>query len=123
MLMEIDGRAFSRTEEKNGVSKSGEDWKCCTFVIALRDENDTKVAFSVFNDRVDLLDGIGAGESVTVTFSPTAREYNGRWYSSLKLYDIVRKGGSKNISPVESAPVATAQAVPEEQPIDDNLPF
>jgi hypothetical protein len=46
------------------------------------------IALEFVQDNVKLLDGLTAGQTVTVTFDIRGREYNGRYFNNLQAWRI-----------------------------------
>lgn len=136
--MELQGKIIAALPEHSGVSARGE-WKVQEFVLETVDtQYPRKMVFDVFGaDRLQRFN-IQVGQTVSVAFDIDAREYNGRWYNSIRAFDVRQVDPSQPapsaaapVAPV-SAPVAsadgTASAAPVAQADDlsdspDNLPF
>ena len=76
-------------EARSGVSKAGKQWKVVTALF--RDVNDIDKTYppdyvlSGLNDLGDRIESLPYGEVIDVVFAPECREYNGKYYTSLKL--------------------------------------
>ena len=57
-----------------------------TFVIETDGQYPKKVAFDVWNDKIQYIKSIGS--FVTVSYEPESRESNGRYYTTLKAFAI-----------------------------------
>lgn len=85
--MELQGRVIAESEERSGTSARGE-WKAKDFVIETHENYPHKMVFSVFGaDRLSRFN-IQVGQEVLVSFDIDAREYNGRWFNSIRAYDV-----------------------------------
>ena len=85
--MEMQGRVIAETPERSGTSARGE-WKAKDFVIETHESFPHKMVFSVFGeDRLSRFN-IQLGQEVLVFFDIDAREYNGRWFNSIRAYDV-----------------------------------
>lgn len=98
--MEISGKVIACTEIESGTSKAGKDWQRCGFSVQYKDGNyDNTVYFTLSNKMVDHAPLIG--DSVTVSFTPKSREYNGRWYTELNAWKVNQiaeaKSGSNDL--------------------------
>ena len=86
--MEFRGKIISALEIKEGTSSRG-SWKSQDYVI--EEENDAyshKIAFTVFGeDRINRFK-LAVGQHVIIQVDFDAREYNGRWYNSIRAYDV-----------------------------------
>ena len=76
---------------RSGKSKKGNEWKSVEFALEYKDPqgNDCKILFSTFGaEKVDRILSAKIGEMLKVLWRPSAREYNGRWFSKFDAYDI-----------------------------------
>ena len=85
--MELQGKVIAETPERSGVSARGE-WKVKEYVIETHDQYPRKMVFSVFGqDRLQKFN-VQVGQEVLVSFDIDAREYNGRWFNSIRAFDV-----------------------------------
>lgn len=136
--MELQGKIIAALPEKTGVSARGE-WKVQEFVLETHDAYPKKMVFSVFGaDRLARFN-IQVGQEVTVAFDIDAHEYQGRWFNSIRAFDV-RQVDPASVAapqgvmpgtafgPAPTAAPAAAQAAPAAAPADtagsaDDLPF
>ena len=117
--MELQGKVIAEMPERSGVSARGE-WKVKEYVIETHDQYPRKMVFSVFGeDRLQRFN-VQVGQEVLVSFDIDAHEYNGRWFNSIRAFDV------RQVDPatygVQGAPVppitgndaATQQAAPQQ---------
>lgn len=138
--MELQGKIIAALPERSGTSQRGE-WKVQEFVLETLDSQyPRKMVFDVFGaDRLQRFN-VQVGQIVNVAFDIDAREYNGRWYNSIRAYDVRQVDpnaapapaaapvASPVASPVQAAGTASAPAqaaAPVAAPADDgdDLPF
>ena len=141
--MELQGKVIDQTEQRSGTSARGE-WVAQDFVIETHDQYPHKMVFSVFGaDRLQRFN-IQMGQEVNVMFDIDARQYNGRWFNSIRAYDVrpvtptadaPQQADPLTPFPPQAAPAQpaapaaapAAQADPfaagAEQPSNDDLPF
>lgn len=124
--MELQGKVIAALEPRSGTSARGE-WTAQDFVIETNENFPHKMVFSVFGaDRLQRF-GIQVGQNVNVSFDIDAHEYNGRWFNSIRAFDV------RQISS-EPAPAPIATPTPEAPAADpftaaangestDDLPF
>jgi hypothetical protein len=122
MSLTIKGKLLNILAVESGVSRSGNSWKKQEFVIETQDQFPKKICFSLFNDKLSLLNGISAGEELEVSFDIESREFNNKWYHNINAWKI-EKLGQKPAN--DTLPPFLADDVPpepfQEQP--DDLPF
>ncbi|MBO4659982.1 MAG: DUF3127 domain-containing protein [Prevotella sp.] len=109
--MEIQGKIIAVLPERSGVSARGE-WKAGSYVLETHDQFPRKMMFDVFGaDRLAQF-AIKAGEEVLVSFDIDAREYNGRWFNSIRAWNVQRVDAMavQAGAPVAAAPIAPAPA-------------
>ena len=87
--MEIQGKVIAVLPERSGVSARGE-WKSQTYVIETQEQYPKKMAFDVFGaDRIANF-GIQLGEVIDVSFDIDAHEYQGRWFNSIRAWNVTK---------------------------------
>lgn len=87
--MELQGKVIAVLPERSGVSARGE-WKAQSFVIETHEQYPKKLVFDVFGaDRLAQFN-IQSGEEILVSFDLDAREYNGRWFNSVRAWNVQR---------------------------------
>lgn len=120
--MELQGKIIAVMPEKSGVSARGE-WKAQDYVVETHDAYPKKMVFSVFGaDRISRFN-IQAGQEVTVSFDIDAHEYQGRWFNSVRAWNVQRidpnavagamggmQPGAAAFPPMGAAPMGTAPA-------------
>ena len=126
--MEMTGVVIAVLPERSGVSQRGE-WKSQSFVIETQEQYPKKMAFDVFGaDRIAQFN-IHGGELITVQFDIDAHEHQGRWFNSIKAWNVTRpiEQGGYNVNPQAGAQAAQpAQQAPMWQapnPMNPNNPF
>jgi single-strand DNA-binding protein len=72
-------------------------------------------------DKINLLDDLQVGQSVTVTFDIRGREYNGRYFNNLQGWKIVTLGVENELAAGEH-PSASHNAAPTDFD-DTDIPF
>lgn len=138
--MDLQGKIIAALPAKTGTSARGE-WKAQDFVVETHDNFPKKMVFSVFGEERLERFNIQVGQEVMVSFDVDAREYNGRWFNSIRAFDVrlvdpasVGATGAapmgqapfsatvSNAAPSSSSPAAPFPTSQEEDNIDD-LPF
>lgn len=135
--MELIGKIIAVLPERSGVSaRSGSEWKVASYVVETVNERfPRKMMFEVFGaDKIQQYN-IQGGEMVRVSFDIDAHEYNGRWFNSIRAWNVDRNIESAPAAvaasvgaPFESAPAATQAETPVEAPFapttgGEDLPF
>ena len=113
--MEVSGKIIAVLPLATGTGAKGE-WKKQTAVLETNDQYPKKVAFDMFNDKIQTLK---IGEEVTVHINIDAREWQGKWFNSVTAWRIER-GGTEANEPQVQEPAAPQ---PMAQQDTDDLPF
>jgi hypothetical protein len=92
--MEISGRFVELLEPKTGQSAKG-SWKKQDFIIETEDQFPKKICISNWNDKVDL-SKLKKGDQLNISVNIESREYNGNWYTDIKVWKMDLTSGSDN---------------------------
>ena len=142
--MEIIGKIILKLPLQTGVSKAGNNWSKQEYVLETQENFPKKVHFDFFGDRATQYD-LQEGQMVKLSFDIESREYNGRWYTSIRGWKAEPADAQAPVyagapaaapaaapavggAPVQPAvaPAATAAPAPDfmnESPNADDLPF
>ena len=132
--MELIGKAIAALPVKSGVSKkTGEQWQSREYVIETQEQYPKKMCFEVFGTDKLKEFNIRNNDLIKVHFDITAREYNGKWYNSVRAWKVehVNTDGSVVGATANqvAAPAPQAPAVPTPSSATtahesfDDLPF
>ena len=87
--MEISGKIIQVLPEQGGVGKtSGKEWKLQAYVLETQEQYPRKVHFEVFGEDRIKANPCQLDDIVTVSFDIESREFNGRWYTSIRAWKI-----------------------------------
>lgn len=88
---QLTGTIIKILEPRTGTSKNtGKDFFVQEYVVETQEEYPTKVHFSVFGeDRVKGYN-LQQGDTIQVFFYVNSREYNERWYTDIRVRNIVK---------------------------------
>ncbi len=89
------------------------------FVLEIPGKFPTKIAFTAWADKGDILGNCAAGEELAVKANVESRDYNGRWYTDVKAWSITKTGAG---APAKPAPAPVASE-PRFQSQEADLPF
>ena len=135
--MEISGKIIQVLPEQGGVSKtSGKEWKLQAYVLETQEQYPRKVHFEVFGEDRIKASPCQLDDIVTVSFDIESREFNGRWYTSVRAWKIqqgiveagapaVAEVGAPAPAPVMVEPQANVAAFDAAAGVDETteLPF
>lgn len=139
--MEIRGKIIVKLPLQSGTSKAGNAWSKQEYVLETMEAYPKKVHFDFFGDRANQYP-LEVGDLVDLSFDIESREYNGRWYTSIRGWKAekvdpnavaaAQAGGTAYqqppVAPVPAGPAPTgpaaAPAVDFSQTTEsDDLPF
>ena len=99
---------------QTGTSQSGKAWQKREFVIEETVGNyPNSMVITAFGDRVEKLNTLRVGDCVTARFDTQVREYNGRAFNNITLYDITQAQAQSQTQP-QAYIGAPAQAIPQQ---------
>lgn len=133
--MNISGKVVQVLPIQQGTSKAGNPWQKQEFILEQGGQYPHKVCISLFGDNVAKTPQVG--QDVMVSVDIDSREFNGRWYTEIKAWNVVQAGAQQAApAPQQAAPapqqVAAAPAATPAQPqpapapqtgAADDLPF
>lgn len=122
--MDITGKIIAVLPTKSGISAtSGNEWSLQTAVLETQDQYPKKLAFDVFGaDRITQFN-LQVGDIATVFFDFDAHEYNGRWFNSVRAFNVEKSGQqvTQQPTPQPTANVANPQAPQQPVPQQQNM--
>ena len=87
--MELIGKIIQNLPLQEGVSKAGNPWKKQEYILeTLGTQYPRKVCFNLFGDNVDKFP-MQVGQDVTVSIDIESREFNGRWYTDVRAWNVL----------------------------------
>ena len=99
---------------QTGTSQSGKAWQKREFIIEETVGNyPNSLVITAFGDRVEKLNTLRVGDYVTARFDTQAREYNGRAFNNITLYDITQPQAQAQPQP-QAYMGAPQQAMPQQ---------
>lgn len=87
--MNIQGKIIAVLPMRSGTSSRGE-WKSQSYVIETAERFPKKMVFDVFGADKIAQFAICQNEEVSVDFDIDAHEWNGRWFNSIRAFDVTR---------------------------------
>lgn len=114
----------------SGTSKAGNQWSKQEYVLETIENFPKKVHFDFFGDRANQYP-LEVGDTVVLSFDIESREYNGRWYTSIRGWKAEKEDPNAQApqqqvpqaeAPYAQQPAAQPSFIGEPEPQDD-LPF
>ena len=118
--MEVVGKIIQVLPMQEGVGRNGNPWKVQPYVLETLDQYPRKVHFEVFGEDRIKQNTCDVDQLVTVSFDIESREFNGRWYTSIRAWRIQQGDVTQAVPGVApaAAPVAAAPAQPAAAPAE-----
>ena len=107
--MEVKGKIIQKLEPVSGTSKAGNAWSKQEYVLETHEAYPKKVFFDFFGDRANQFQ-LEVGDEVNLSFDIESREYNGRWFTSIRGWKAEKIDPNAAAQP--GAPVAAAAGAP-----------
>lgn len=111
--MEIVGKIISVLPEQSGIAKNGNPWKVQAYVLETTEQYPRKVHFEVFGEDRIKQNPCAIDQLVTVSFDIESREFNGRWYTSIRAWRIVQGDTTQPAQPAQVASAPAPAAAPQ----------
>ena len=105
--MEVVGKIIQVLPMQEGIGRNGNPWKLQGYVLETIENYPRKVHFEVFGEDRIKNNPCEIDQIVTVSFDIESREFNGRWYTSIRAWKIQQGDMTQAAAPV-AAPVAQA---------------
>lgn len=146
--MEFQGKVIAVLEPRSGTGKtSGNPWMVQEYVVENHDQFPRRMCFEVFGEDKIRQFGIQLGEELNVYFDINAREWQGRYFNSIRAWRVDRvdpnapqnpipQAGTMDIPPFDNPPLPTeapASVAAQQQELptvefkpadaDEELPF
>lgn len=126
--MNISGKVVQVLPIQTGTSKAGNPWQKQEFILEQGGQYPRKVCISLFGDNVAKIPQVG--QDVMVSVDIDSREFNGRWYTEIKAWNITQTGAQQAAPAPQQVATAPAAAPAQTQPapapqagVADDLPF
>ena len=114
--MDISGKIVQKLPLQSGESKtSGKPWQLQAYVLETQEQYPRKVYFEVFGEQRVKDYNCEIDDLVTVSFDIESREFNGRWYTSIRAWKIQQ--GIVDAATQAAAPAVQPAAAPAAQPM------
>ncbi len=115
--MDIVGKIIQVLPLQEGISKTGNPWKSQSYVLETQEQYPRKVCFEIFGEDRIKNNPCNVDDVVTVSFDIESREYNGRWYTSIRAWrvqqgNMLSQAAPDPVAASVAAPVAAAPATP-----------
>lgn len=121
----IEGQITAILPETRGVGQRGE-WVSQDFVLKTNDNYPKNICFTILGADKIKEANIRIGDVVSIGVNLESREFNGRWYTSIKAWSVKKKSEARQ---QQSEPTPPPSSKPKQnyastsQDDTDTLPF
>lgn len=122
----ITGKVIQLLPLQEGTSKAGNAWQKQDFILETPGQYPRKVCICLFGDNVVKFP-LQAGQNVMVNLDIESREFNGRWYTDVRAWNIVYN--DVQTAPVQARTQPATPTTPQPAPAParpqaaEDLPF
>ena len=92
--MEVKGKLIKKLELETGTSKAGKEWQKQSIVIDTGAEFNNIIAVSAFGDKVQKMNMLEEGMTVSILCNVYSREYNGKYYHNIDGYHFTNQSNN-----------------------------
>lgn len=128
MALELKAKLIQINPVQSGQTRTGNTWKKQEIIVeTVKTQYPKKVCLTIWGDKIDQFN-YQQGNEYTFSLDIESREYNGRWYTDVKAYEIKAEEGQPVMSKTDEEWNAKAtaiknNAIPDFDTDDDDLPF
>lgn len=120
--LSIEGKIIAILQQRKGNKKDGSEWISQEFVLETEDQFPQRTCFEIYGkDKIDEA-SIEVGDKVNIGFNLSCREYNGKWFNTIKAWRVSKRGGAPKQNTNNPASTQTSQRWKNDDP-SNNLPF
>jgi len=92
--MEVKGKVKMKLDLETGTSKAGKEWQKQSIVIDTGGEFNNLIAVSAFGDKVQKMNMLEVGMTVSILCNVYSREYNGKYYHNIDGYHFTNQSNN-----------------------------
>lgn len=123
--MDFEGVVYKVLAPVSGTSARGE-WKKQDIIFEIPSDMNRKVCVTFFGDRAGDVSSFKEGDTANVSVNVESREYNGRWYTDVRGWRVVKKQSAAPTPPLaDEMPPFDESSMPSTSKAEDydDLPF
>jgi len=117
--MELSGKVFEILPEQQGEGRVG-TWRRQDFILEIPGQFPKKVCIGMWGDKIDQAN-LKVGDQVTAHIDIESREYNGKWFTSVKAWKVEKSKGKSSSNDGEIPPPGEPPLVPFSD--NEEIPF
>jgi hypothetical protein len=117
--MELKGKIVSCLPLVSGTSAKGA-WKKQEYILQTIEQYPKKICFVVWGEKIDEC-ALNINDSVTASVDIESREFNGKWYTDIRAWKVVKEAKGGTGENETTAPFPTEP--PMQEDMVNDLPF
>ncbi len=115
--MDISGKIIAILPLQTGEGRNG-TWRSQDYVLETQEQYPKKVCFNLFGSKIEQFP-IALQDEVKVSFDIESREWNGRWFTTVRAWKV-EKNQPNNIINEDMPPYFDQVPPPQEIPVASN---
>lgn len=120
--MKIRGIISRKSQIMSGVSQQGKQWQKMEIILQTQEQYPKSVCLTAFNQVVNDSMSFNIGELVDANISVESREFNGKWYTDVKVWSFERVQ-QQPMQPMQQPPQQPMPQQPmQQQPMQQGYP-
>ena len=96
--MEVTGKLVKKLDLETGTSKAGKEWQKQTIVIDTGEDFNNLIAISSFGDKMQKMNMLEEGMTVSIMCNVYSREYNGKYYHNIEGYHFANQTDNPEVN-------------------------
>lgn len=116
--MEITGKIVQMLPEQSGSGRNG-TWRKQEVILETAGQYPKKVCLAIWGDKIDQF-AVKPNDELTASIEVESREYNGRWYTDVKVWKVARGNSGGSGAPAPADPYPAGETFSSDT---DDLPF
>ena len=95
--MQLTAKLTQLLPVQTGQGKNGQ-WKKQDIIVETEGKFPKKICMSIWGDKIDVRH-LQLGNQLTISFDLESREFNGRWYTDVKIFKLEAGSGTTTNQP------------------------
>jgi len=84
--MELTGKIINILPIQSGMGKNGNEWKKQEIIIQTEEQYPKSICITLWGNTID--NNIKQGDKIKASIDIESREYQGKWYTTVKVWKI-----------------------------------
>ena len=119
--MKIRGVISRKSQVMSGVSQQGKQWQKIEIILQTQEQYPKSVCLTAFNQVVNDSMSFNIGELVDANISVESSEFNGKWYTDVKLFSLERV--QQQMQPMQQQPMQQQMPPMQQYPTAPQKPI